>query len=328
MEKTLNLIVDGGGTKLKAILFYSNGEIIKNKRLDMNSNTTLSGGSEATTVLADNLIALIKEICAERFDEVYSITFTIANYDYALENLLAPALKNKRVEFSGDAYSAFFACFGGKGGVCLCSGTGSFALYSSTPSLNKKDYACMGGWGTLDEDLGSGYFVGITALRSLLYAIDDQKFSPLHIAILKKLGFDEKVDRYHFCNFLYSSLSRRDIAQLSHVVAKCAKEGESESVDIYSRCAHYLADYANRLYNLKVKSGLCPVSLVGGMVNAGDILLKPLKERLSVLNENLVYTEPLFQNYVGSILVAIKTLGLEIDEGILQKLKNTAYLAE
>ena len=170
MEKTLHVAIDGGGTKIIGILFLSDGTILKSKRLAMNSNVGFSAELKALQALENGIETLLKELCQEHeWEKVQTITFTIANHDDRMLDYFNEKYPTKKFFLMDDGIPAFAACFGNGRGICIASGTGSLINYCKTPifSLDRKDYAFVGAWGRLDDDPGSGYYVGINALRVL-----------------------------------------------------------------------------------------------------------------------------------------------------------------
>ena len=162
------------------------------------------------------------------------------------------------------------------------------------------------------------------ALRTLFRDVERGEYCLLSKRMLASFGIEPKgYLRGKLSDHLYgeNTLSRREIAQFSLMVKDCAYEGCEVSLAIYDDCAYRLAELADIAYRRAIGSGDCPVALVGGLKKAGEILIEPFKKHLSAFSERLVYTEPAFDNFIGSVVVVLKEIGVALDEERLQNIR-------
>ena len=321
MEEGLHIAVDGGGTKTIAILFRKSGEIVKGIRKEFGSNVMLMKTGEETEFVFKQMVLLLDELCNEdEWNAVQSVTFTIPGFHLDNERL-QKKLAGKDVGRFGDAPAAYVGALGDRIGVCVSAGTGGVAAVPTESVAG--GFFCIGGWGTYNDDAGGAYYVGMLALKRLFRDADRDEYCLLSRRILEKFGEDSARRLVNKKLYGEEKPSRRDIAQLAILVGECAAEGCEVSKDIFDDCAYRLAEYAFIGYKRVIKTGDCPVALVGGLKKAGAVLIEPFKKYLAEFSKRLVYTEPMFENYIGSVVFALQRLGLPLNQERLGEVKRT-----
>ena len=336
----MHVAVDGGGTKTIAILFRESGEIVKGIRKEFGSNVMLMKTGEETEFVFKQMVLLLDELCdQDEWNAVQSVTFTIPGFHLDNERL-QKKLAGKDVGRFDDAPAAYVGALGDRIGVCVSAGTGGVAAVPMESVAG--GFLFIGGWGTCNDDAGGAYYVGMLALRRLFRDADWDEYCLLSRRILEKLGensarrladkklygeekLGEKSARSLAYEKLYGEekLSRRDIAQLAILVGECAADGCEVSKGIFDDCAYRLAEYAFVGYKRVIKTGDCPVALVGGLKKAGAVLIEPFKKYLAEFSKRLVYTEPMFENYIGTVVFALQRLGVSLNQERLGEVKRT-----
>jgi N-acetylglucosamine kinase-like BadF-type ATPase len=158
-------------------------------------------------------------------------------------------------------------------GVALVAGTGSSA-YGIAPDGRS---TTVGGWGYLIGDEGSAFAVGRDALRAVLRA--DDGFGPateLTGAMARKFGLGQPRD---LIRVVYQSQSpRMTMAMLAPLVVETAKDGDAVASRILVRAGQDLGKFARAVAKrLSLPEGLSVVG-TGGIFNAGELILEPLRE--------------------------------------------------
>ncbi len=161
-------------------------------------------------------------------------------------------------------------------GVALVSGTGSSA-YGVAPDGRT---ALAGGWGYLIGDDGSAFDVGREALRAVLRA--DGGLGPatgLTEALARTLGVTQPRD---LIRVVYQAQApRTTIATLAPLVVQVARADDVIARQILARAGQELGKLVRavaRRLGLGVES---TVVATGGMIQAGDLVLAPLRDELT-----------------------------------------------
>ena len=149
--------------------------------------------------------------------------------------------------------------------VLIISGTGSCCFGKNASGKTAK----LGGWGHLLGDKGSGYEIGMRALKASVYYYDrDGKWPLLGQKILRSLQLNHPNDLIGWV----LAAPKNDVAALATEVFDAWKKKDKIAVDILAGAAESLAtdaiDCARKLSNLK-----SPVQFV----LAGSVLLKQPK---------------------------------------------------
>ncbi len=182
--------------------------------------------------------------------------------------------------------------------VLILSGTGSccFGRTSAGKTLR------YGGWGHILGDKGSGYEIGMRALKAVVYHLDrDGKWPPLGRAILKTAQLNEPDDLIDWAK----SAEKSQVAGLAIEVFAAAARGDKIARGILAAAAESLArdgvDCARRL----VKHG-GPVQfiLAGGVLLKQPSFARAVKTRLAQLWPGAVVTPLKGQSVWGSIKLA------------------------
>jgi len=173
-----------------------------------------------------------------------------------------------------DVEAAFGHAFPEGAGILLVSGTGSVALGRSRDGREVR----VGGWGALLGDEGSGYSVGLEALRRLVRARDGREEpSSLTARVLEALSLREEEELIAWA----SSATKSQVAALVPVVGAAAAAGEGAAGRILDEAARALLRHvlAARDRTGPWASGAPAVALAGGLLEAGGTL----RERVAAL---------------------------------------------
>lgn len=176
-----------------------------------------------------------------------------------------------------DAHAAFHDAFGSGPGILLVSGTGSSALGRGAAGST----VTVGGWGGLLGDEGSGYAIGMAALRALVRGEDGRGVSTrLRDPILEGLGVDQPQELIAWI----ATASKADVAALAPTVCDLAEAGDEAAGTIVDGAVH---DLVAHILTVAERLGPWPggpaVVLAGGLIDEGG----PLRGRVSAAIEGL-----------------------------------------
>lgn len=132
-----------------------------------------------------------------------------------------------------DIEIALNAAFPGTPGVLLLAGTGSNAAGRS----QEGKFITAGGWGPILGDQGSGYSIGLQALRNLCVALDQGRQSVL----LKKVLALWELDSLPGLIECAHAIPTPDFATLTRLIVESANEGDDVAVETLKQAAADLA---------------------------------------------------------------------------------------
>ncbi|MFC1557292.1 N-acetylglucosamine kinase [candidate division KSB1 bacterium] len=199
-------------------------------------------------------------------------------------------------------------------GIVLNSGTGSFAYGRSA---NGRTGRC-GGWGYLLGDDGSGYALGLEAIRRSLKSCD--KALPETVVsdrIRNKLELGEITD---IVPGVYSgNISPSVIASCAQIVLDAASEGDPVSKEIIEEASADLALLAISLARKLKMDRPVKLCLTGSVLQKSAVMLPFLKD---ILNDSFRFVNPEYPPVAGAVMMAVEYSGLNISDTIRSNLKK------
>jgi len=149
--------------------------------------------------------------------------------------------------------------------VLILSGTGSCCFGRTREGKTAR----LGGWGHIIGDKGSGYEIGLRALKAIIFYLDrDGELGLLGRSILEFLLLNQPDDLIDWCN----AASKPDIARVAIKVFEAAAKNDKIAKDILESAAESLATDGVNCAKRLVKPN-APVEFVF----AGSVLLKQPK---------------------------------------------------
>jgi N-acetylglucosamine kinase-like BadF-type ATPase len=167
-------------------------------------------------------------------------------------------------------------------GVALVAATGATAF-----GVRHDDgrQVFLGGWGSLLGDEGSAYALGLQGLRSAARVYEGRLtvHTCLVEAVCEHFHLQGDAFRKELVALAYQKpLSRPEIAGLAPVITHLAAQGDALAARLTAETAGDLADLARhaclRLFN---PDEIFDLVVAGGLVNAGELILAPLREMLA-----------------------------------------------
>lgn len=312
--------VDGGGTRTRAVLLDESGRIAR---------WAASGGSNFQMVGLDGLRRRLGEVLRElglgsasaevamclglagagRADEQHEIADMVAGEGWAA-----------RLRVVTDARAALEGAHAGGPGLIVIAGTGSIVLGKSAGDVEAR----AGGWGPLLGDDGSGYRIGLEALRAAYRARDGWGEPTLLDGVLRQhLGidsWDQAVRRVYG-----GDLDREHISGLAPLVFRCARQDDPVAIGIVAAAGgglgRQVGAVAGRLLLTEVD-----VACAGGVFHQVAALWPFLEAAARQTNGvRLVRrTESRLPPVLGAALLAWQDVGRRVDEDWVDRLAREA----
>jgi N-acetylglucosamine kinase-like BadF-type ATPase len=241
-------------------------------------------------------------------------------------------------------------------GVTVDAGTGSIAR-GWTPDGHQ---AGAGGWGATLGDEGSGYWIGLQAMRAICEAQDGRtEETGLAQLVFEHFGFRDVWDMVFQVSYgmvrptednalprvgpdsgaertrsglvvrkprdVHSPMLRHEVASVCPLVVRAAQEGDRAARRILAAAGHELGRLAvaviKRLYMTPETFAVVPF---GGVFKAGELVLGSFRETIAAAAPGAQVVLPRFEPVVGAVLLALDDLGITIDWPILEAIEQSA----
>ncbi len=291
--------VDGGGTGSRAVVLDPSGRILGR---EVGSAAIVVPGAETASLEA--IQDLVRRVLrAAGLPPGTSARVLVAGLAGVgreadrkrIEIMLGATLANlglaRRVAVRNDAEVALHDAFGEGPGILLVGGTGSIALARLPSGRTLR----TGGWGALAGDEGSGWSLGLGAVRAVLRGMDGRgPATTLTRRVVAAFGTDdpaELVDRLR-------TAAKGQVAALAPRVAAAADAGDAVAVALVEEAAGALAAHVAPLVQAWREeesatgdgaAGESPrLALLGGLVAPGGPLRSRLLPHLVALDAVLV----------------------------------------
>lgn len=262
--------IDGGGTRTRASI------VCDGKRLAFAQNGSIKRLRVGAEVAEANLRAVLQDAMAQASSPVINAaTVGVASATMAgVEEWITAVLRDfniTRSEVVGDEVIALDAAFRGGPGILQIAGTGSNCI-GRAPDGSRE---CAGGYSSRLGDEGSGYWIGVNAVRRGLWAYDREQPTRVLEAVGRIWGtnsIDELVG-------LGDSTPGPDFAALSPAISQLAEEGNPVAVGIMAQAAKDLVDFVLLVRDkLRRKHHLTeelPVAWIGSVIGKARLVREP-----------------------------------------------------
>lgn len=185
-----------------------------------------------------------------------------------------------------------------------------------------------GGWGSLLDDRGSGYDLGLQAMVSTVRAADGRgEPTALHEPVLKFLGIRNVSEILHRLHV--EGMGKAEIAQMARIVIESADAGDSVAQAILLRGAEelgLLVETVARRLNLLDDETL--VTYAGGLIQSAatyrNFILSGIRRRLPQCR----IMEPQLDPVLGAGLLALKAIGISPGQAIRDRLRARSGCVE
>jgi len=176
------------------------------------------------------------------------------------------------IEVVGDGEIAFEDAFGAAPGVLIIAGTGSIAYGRNA----RGETARAGGWGHAISDEGSGYWIGVEAIRAALRARDRGDDSTLLRELVNAIGARDVDEFIVWVN----ANPAPDFAALVPVIITAASAGDSVANRVLVSAGRELAAIAEVLISRLFES-----SDEVGMATHGGVLTNCVQVKKSFIEQ-------------------------------------------
>ena len=263
--------VDGGGTRTRVALVDGAGR----ERARAEGPPTLMDPADPKATIGV-IVDLCREVAAKGGADlpVAGLWAGIAGAGTeptrgVVETALGEAGLSSRTSVGADAEATFHDAFPSGPGILLISGTGSIALARGADGSRVR----VGGWGGHLGDEGSGYRIGMAALRAIARGEDGRGVSTgLRDPVLQALGVDGPADLIKWT----ATARKADVAALVPLICEVAEAGDQAATTLIERAVDELVEHVRTLVRrLEPWPATPEVALAGGLIEeAGPLRLR------------------------------------------------------
>lgn len=314
---------DGGGTKTICVIGDEFGNIIASA---IGASTNLKSRSpEYVKEVIHELISKVIIRAKTTENKIKGIYVSTAGGDREEDRkrwqewILEFGLNPEQLVIANDAVGALAAGTKSKMGIVVIAGTGSICY--SVENDNVKPIR-VGGWGYLLGDEGSGYDIGIKALKTIVRVHDgrDQKNDAFTGYIIGKLGLDhaEQLVTYIYEN----EYPRKLIASVAKHVMSLAEQGEPRAVEIIEQAIDSLVEMVCSMADRDVKNKELSLVISGGLFHSAYFKRAfENKVRLKGFDQEIIL--PTYPPVVGSYICALLQNGVAITDEVEQNINKS-----
>lgn len=297
------IAADGGGSKLHAILYDDSFRVHKSLRT-VGVNTVfkpedvvragiesllrdLTDGLDAPVEAADICLVGARSMGTEIFSGHPLIKEVTDRSEPSIG--MAAALKDQ--------------------GVLSLSGTGSDTFFIR----NGQKIFYVGGWGPLLGDEGSGYDIGLNAIKAAIYAHDGRRDATvLYDLIMEEWHLESLWDVVN--RLANNPEARHEIASVAALCARAANLGDRAAIHIYEHAALEMARQARTVIERAGTDWDGTVCIMGGAWKGYAGMFDIFKQELSVQYPQAVVSKPVFEPVVGCAVLRFLQEGYTLSE--------------
>jgi N-acetylglucosamine kinase-like BadF-type ATPase len=152
-----------------------------------------------------------------------------------MESIIKSTGYRGKTIITNDAVTALYGGVGSGEGIIIISGTGSICYGRNS----KGEVFRTGGWGHIIGDEGSGYDIGVKALRHIMRSFDGREGETLMASMI--LGHLNIKSPEGLVPYIYrSGAGKKEIAGLAKIVDEAYLSGDSAALNILKEAAFEL----------------------------------------------------------------------------------------
>lgn len=306
--------IDGGGSRTQALLADGRGRVLR-KAGGPPSNPNVVGEEGSLRVLGQVAAHVLKEagltgrVAAALCLGLAGLKGPDESRRY--ENYLVGLGIAEKVRVESDAVTALCGATACRPGVVVIAGTGSvaFGMHESGERFR------AGGWGSVLGDEGSGFDIGMRAMKAVLRDFDGRgpatRMASGIFEFFQVSGPAELYERSYRPGF------RKDqVAALVPLVVEAARQGDAVAAGILAAAGKELGAAAAAVLRRLSESGKTfPVTYSGGVFGAGALILESFTAEVHRHFPQVTVQPAAYPPVYGAVLLALRQVGLEPDAG-------------
>jgi len=313
--------IDGGGTHSRAILMTDKGKVVFVGKGPSLNYHDIGAGQVSSTIKRLFNDALSK--AHARPDECKGVCLGLAGAGQQHDrDILQPIFNDlfgkESYLLMGDAQIALVGGTLSEIGIIVLAGTGSMVYGRNEDNVEGR----VGGYGPLLSDQGSGYHIGLEALKMIVQYHDDMEDKPdFHDLVFNHIGVERIGDFISWVNS--TSATRERIASIAPIVIQAANEDDPLADEILNRQADGLAKCVDALHKRLSFPERADVVLSGGLFSDTSYFSQMLRRKIHYFIPGANVIAPKLDAVVGAALYALSLANVAIDEDLLDNVKRS-----
>jgi N-acetylglucosamine kinase-like BadF-type ATPase len=293
------LSVDGGGSKLRMILFDDNFDIL---------GRGMAGGVNTNSTTAENSLDNIKNCLDQVFggttppfiDKLYVVFVgPVASF----LDILKKRTGIKEAVIVPESEAGLMAGALWEDGFLALSGTGSdIFLVDKAGRLKQRgrfDRTTLGGWGPVIGDQGSGVWIGQEAIRAVVSGIEGWTEKTLIHDLIRR---DWKLDQdWDMVPMVYQEPAPfRKVASLTRQVEEAAALGDAVALRIVKEAGELMAVQSLAFFSrFDIPPGMRRLVCCGGAWKTHPLMFETFKGKILVNYPDFDIRKPLFEHLLA-----------------------------
>jgi N-acetylglucosamine kinase-like BadF-type ATPase len=266
------LCVDGGQTKTAVVLLDDDGVRVHAWQTRPLTTPSRPGAIDNLRLMVRGLAEELRRRLARDGSQPPEVAcFSLTGYlegdelvpSTVREEVRRVLPETKKIQTVPDYVGNWAAATRGEPGIVVISGGGAVAYGRTALGGSLR----VGGWGHLLGDEGSGYWIGLEAIKAALRSWAGMiPKTALETRVMETLGAED--DRQVLGRVYSGSFSEAEIAGLVLLVASLARDDDELSDWILDEAAYHLASMAEAVQK---RLGELPIYLSGGVFGAATM---------------------------------------------------------
>jgi len=304
----LFMSVDGGGTKILAVLFDESFRLIASGR-GGGVNANVVGTAAAEISMRDCIESCLSGV--EKPVLIGRLSLAMCGDKDRFLSILREHADVREVEFLSEGHMGLLAGLRKPHGALAQAGTGSFAFVREPDGQERS----LGGYGWILGDEGSGGWIGRQGIAAAFRARDGlDKPSIISDLLAASWGFDhlrQAVD------LVYGSPQPvMKAASACPVVCQAARQGDAVAIGICCEAGLLLA---RQLLALLHKYTADDVTVAGSAWKGNPHMVETFRREMQAVRPGVAVTRLAFEPVMGGVFSTAIHLGIMPDEGFLQE---------
>ncbi len=285
--------VDGGGTKIIALLYNDNLKL-----LGKGSGGGVNPRFEKRENIENNIEMCIRD-CFNGLKAVYinRLYVSMVGSADALRRKLSAYAKVQEVIALNEGEISLPGAIQSRKGVIALSGTGSVVF-----ALDGDACDCSGGWGSLIGDEGSGFYIGRKGIAAVVKEYEGCGPETL----ITKLIYDKYKVRFlrEIIPIVYNSASpQATIASICPLVTKAAASGDNIAINIMNDAGIQMGMQVEALVKKNEAIKENGVTIAGGAWKGSRLMFESFCGYLTSEIPDIKIKMPLFEPVVGGVVI-------------------------
>ena len=308
MSKTYYLAADGGGSKLQVILYDENFRILRTGRM-AGVNTLYKPLEVVRSNIEELMKSLLQGNCEEEaITSIASADLCMIGAGDMMKDILSRLDVVGEIHFHSEPVVGLAACLRTDGAVAL-SGTGSDAFFVK----DGKCLTCVGGWGPLLGDEGSGYDIGLNTLKAAIYSFDGRRErSRLYDLVMENWNLE---DLWGIVTHLAGNPdARHEVASAAKLCSIAAHAGDRTAIRIYEHAALEMFLQIRTVIERHMDEWDGPAVVMGGAWKGHPRMFEVFKREVELLHPKVQVSLPHYEPVVGCVVLRALREGLTLND--------------